>query len=274
MDALENYKSRSLVPIAGDFYLNASGGILANIAAQIQAKAAAAAPTVAATVALPDSALSQALVTWVTQAQPALVNSNPPLPYSQILSFFSNTANMPAIRAAMTNYGIQLVPLVSISGKVQYGAGTWVPYYRLYKAAYYYQTFPIPVADPANCTQIATMLPLIANEIASVKAQQAQGSINASIYTNTVFVLNDIQTTLTGMYGQMDCVDAEQQQQTAENVAETTAVTNAALSNPSGTTGIAGLFSNTLLYGIAGVMVIGALFVVFHKSAPAPAAAS
>lgn len=263
MDVLENIPSRGMMPTTDQIHLNATG---------TPAGAATASVSNAAAIAMSDSALSQALVAWLNQALP--VFSGQITQYSpQMQAFFSNTANMPYVRAALAKYGMNLtiIPKGPFSLLLYNRANYWFPYWRLWKAAYYYQTFPIPAADPANCTMIGTMLGAVAQEISNVKAQQVQGTLTTDEYSNTVFVLEDIQSTITGMYSSLDCTDAEQQQQTAQNLATTTAVTNSALSNPTGITGIAGLASNTLLYGIAGIFVIGAIIVIFHHSAKATA---
>lgn len=264
MDILDQHARKKTMPVADDVFLNA-GGPLAGLISKIQQTAAANAPSVATTLALSDSALSAALVKWVTQAQPAFANSNPSLTpqYNSMLSFFSNTGNMPYVRQAMQTYGIQLVPLVSISGKLQYGAGTWEQYWRLWKAAYYYSQYQIPPANSAYCTEIATLIGALAQEISNLRAQQTQGTLNAAMFTNTVFVVNDIQSTVTGMYASLDCVSAQQQQQTGQNLDLLNTATGALANSSASSGGVAITYG---LYAVAGLMVVGALALIFHHS--------
>lgn len=167
--------------------------------------------------------------------------------YSAARSFFSNTYNMPGIREAIQRYGLE--PCQNTAGSI----------YTFYKASVYFNQFPLPPADPANCTIIQTMVNSVTAEVTNVQKSYTNGLISSDSEGYTMIPLNDRLADLNSLYAQLNC-DVSIQSQTAQSDIAT-------LSQAAG--GTAGAAPPYLLYGIyaaAGLIGIVAIVMVLKPS--------
>lgn len=175
--------------------------------------------------------------------------------YDETMAFAANLANMPACRKVMAKYGTPSC------------GDSWVPCYQFYIKCKYYALYPMPQANPANCTKIKALINAINTEIDNVKRNSLPGGSLTNITgPANMAPLNDLLSEAQGLYASLDCDNTIVQQQQLDQIATVQQVAQQAAST---TAGSAQTKTNNimtyLLIGVGLLLLVGGAMIIFHK---------
>lgn len=148
---------------------------------------------------VPDDVLSQQLVALIDCLRPRIQGGGGDI-YASSRAYFSNIYNMPGAREAVQRYGSPNC------------GSSWIPPFTIYWAAKYFNSYPLPVLDPSNCTTIKTMINALAQEQINLHQMYVEGAGDAEWYKYASIGLNDRATDVQALYARLNC-DANINQQ-------------------------------------------------------------